>query len=121
MPPKLRDKGKGKKEDTSSKPVKSWYEICAQEENEESSTSSKCSNPELFQDGQDPNEISTQIKRWIESLSQSPELALAFSQTKDDNPFKQIAAQAAKVSKKIERMFYTNQNLSKTFFQKFKL
>ncbi|MFQ6651776.1 hypothetical protein Gotur_023975 [Gossypium turneri] len=103
MPPKLRDKGKGKIEESSktqitSKPIKSWYEIC-HEEDEKSSSSSKSSKNTIIQDAQDPNEIGSQIKKWIESLSQSPEVALAFSQMKEETPLKQIAAEAAKASK----------------------
>ncbi|MFQ6657159.1 hypothetical protein Gotur_026958 [Gossypium turneri] len=84
MPPKLRDKGKGKigessKTQISSKPIKSWYEFCHEEENEKSLSSSKSSKNTIIQDAQDPNEIGSQIKKWIESLSQSPEVALAFS------------------------------------------
>ncbi|MFQ6671136.1 hypothetical protein Gotur_035762, partial [Gossypium turneri] len=97
MPPKLRDKEKGKigessKTQISSKPIKSWYEICHEEENEKSSPSSKSSKNTIIQDAQDPNEIGSQIKKWIESLSQSPEVVLAFSQMKEETPLKQIAA-----------------------------
>ncbi|MFQ6624513.1 hypothetical protein Gotur_003868, partial [Gossypium turneri] len=97
MPPKLRDKGKGKigessKTQISSKPIKSWYEIFHEEENEKSSSSSKSSKNTIVQDAQDPNEIGSQIKTWIKSLSQSPEVALAFSQMKEESPLKQIAA-----------------------------
>ncbi|MBA0638437.1 hypothetical protein Godav_005398, partial [Gossypium davidsonii] len=48
---------------------------------------------------QDPNEIGSQIKKWIESLSQSPEVELAFSQIKEETPLKQIVTEAAKISK----------------------
>ncbi|MFQ6637967.1 hypothetical protein Gotur_013216, partial [Gossypium turneri] len=56
---KLRDKGKGKIEESSktqitSKPIKSWYEIC-HEEDEKSSSSSKSSKNTKIQDAQDPN------------------------------------------------------------------
>ncbi|MFQ6664188.1 hypothetical protein Gotur_031376 [Gossypium turneri] len=104
MPPKLRDKGKGKigelsKTQISSKPINSWYGICHEEENEKSSSSSKSSKNTTIQDAQDPNKIGSQIKKWIESLSQSPEVVLAFSQMKEETPLKQIAAEAAKISK----------------------
>ncbi|MFQ6623745.1 hypothetical protein Gotur_003741 [Gossypium turneri] len=83
MPSKLRDKGKRKIEESSktqitSKPIKSWYEIC-HEEDEKLSSSSKSSKNTIIQYAQDPNEIGSQIKKWIESLSQSSEVALAFS------------------------------------------
>ncbi|MFQ6654679.1 hypothetical protein Gotur_025565 [Gossypium turneri] len=47
----------------------------------------------------DPNEIDSQIKKWIEFLSQSPEVALVFSQMKEEIPLKQIVGEAAKISK----------------------
>ncbi|MFQ6643859.1 hypothetical protein Gotur_017669 [Gossypium turneri] len=116
MPPKLRDKGKGKiressKTQISSKPIKSWYEICHEEENEKSSSSSKSSKNTIIQDAQDPNEIDSQIKKWIESLSQSPEIALAFSQMKEETPLKQIATEAAKISKNIEIFLHKPKSL----------
>ncbi|MFQ6671364.1 hypothetical protein Gotur_035937, partial [Gossypium turneri] len=70
------------------------------EENERSSSSSKSSKNASFQDAHDPNEIGSQIKKWIESLSQPPEVALAFSQLKEEIPLKQIAGETAKISKK---------------------
>ncbi|MFQ6658191.1 hypothetical protein Gotur_027567, partial [Gossypium turneri] len=95
--PKLQDKGKGKIGESSktqifSKPIKSWYEICHEEENEKSPSSSKSSKNTIVQDAQDPNEFGSQIKKWIESFSQSPEVALTFSLMKEETPFKQIAA-----------------------------
>ncbi|MFQ6624363.1 hypothetical protein Gotur_004394 [Gossypium turneri] len=107
MSPKPRDKGKGKIGETSitqifSKPIKSWYEICHEEENRRSSSSSKSSKNTFVQDAQDPNEIGSQIKKWTESLSQSPEVTLAFSQMKEEAPLKQIAGEAAKISKNKE-------------------
>ncbi|MFQ6661932.1 hypothetical protein Gotur_029931, partial [Gossypium turneri] len=97
MPPKLRDKGKGKigelsKIQISSKPIKSWYDICHEEENEKSSSSSKSSKNTIVKYAQDPNEIGSQIKKWIESLSQSLEVALVFSQMKEETPLKQNTA-----------------------------
>ncbi|MFQ6634204.1 hypothetical protein Gotur_011771 [Gossypium turneri] len=110
MSPKLKDKGKGKgkgkieepstKTQISLKPIKSWYEICLEEENGRSSSSSKSSKNASHQDAKDPNEIGSQIKKWIESLSQSPEAALAFSQLKEEIPLKQIAGETTKISKK---------------------
>ncbi|MFQ6645912.1 hypothetical protein Gotur_020454 [Gossypium turneri] len=116
MPLKLRDKGKRKKGESSktqisSKPIKSWYEICHEEENEKSSSSSKFSKKTIIQYSQDPNEIGSQIKKWIESLSQSPEVALAFSQMKEETPLKQIAAEAAKISKKKEIVLHKPKSL----------
>ncbi|MFQ6629533.1 hypothetical protein Gotur_007706 [Gossypium turneri] len=69
MSPKLRDKGKGKigepsrKTQISSKPIKSWYEICLEEENKRLSSSSKSSKNASHQDAQDPNRIGSQIKK----------------------------------------------------------
>ncbi|MFQ6671131.1 hypothetical protein Gotur_035762 [Gossypium turneri] len=116
MPPKLRDKEKGKigessKTQISSKPIKSWYEICHEEENEKSSPSSKSSKNTIIQDAQDPNEIGSQIKKWIESLSQSPEVVLAFSQMKEETPLKQIAAEATKISKNKEIVLHKPKSL----------
>ncbi|MFQ6652557.1 hypothetical protein Gotur_024366, partial [Gossypium turneri] len=116
MPPKLRDKGKGKIGESSktqipSKPIKSWYEIYHEEENEKSSSSSKSSKNTIIQDAQDPNEISSQIKKWIEPLSQSPEVALAFSQMKEETPLKQIAVEAAKISKNKEIVLHKPKSL----------
>ncbi|MFQ6624499.1 hypothetical protein Gotur_003868 [Gossypium turneri] len=116
MPPKLRDKGKGKigessKTQISSKPIKSWYEIFHEEENEKSSSSSKSSKNTIVQDAQDPNEIGSQIKTWIKSLSQSPEVALAFSQMKEETPLKQITAEVAKISKNKEIVLYKPKSL----------
>ncbi|MFQ6650185.1 hypothetical protein Gotur_023329 [Gossypium turneri] len=107
MPPKLRDKGKRKigessKTQISSKSIKSWYEICHEQENEKSSSSSNSSKNTIIQYAQDPNEIGSQIKKWIKSISQSPEVALAFSQMKEGTPLKQIAVEAAKISKNKE-------------------
>ncbi|MFQ6624273.1 hypothetical protein Gotur_004283 [Gossypium turneri] len=66
MSPKLRDKEKGKIGETSntqisSKLIKSWYEICREEENKRSSSSSKSSKN--IQDAQDPNEIGSKITK----------------------------------------------------------
>ena len=120
MPPKLRDKGKAKKEEQESKqtkpkittkPVKSWYDICVQEEENEGSSSSRISSSPSqnasLPDAQDPTKIDSQIKKWIASLVQSPEVVLAFSQSKEETPLKQIASQVAKFQK-IERLFYKN-------------
>lgn len=117
MPPKLRDKGKGKMQEASSKnqistkPIKSWSEIFQQEANEETS-SSKSSAGVPVQDAQDPNEISSQVKKWIESLSQSPEVALAFSQMKDGNPLQKIAAEAVQISKNREIVLHKPKSLA---------
>nr|KJB23561.1 hypothetical protein B456_004G105300 [Gossypium raimondii] len=73
--------------------VLSWHETCHEEDEKSSSKSSKNT---IIQDAQDPNEIGSQIKKWIESLSQSPEVSLAFSQMKEETPLKQIVAEAAK-------------------------
>ncbi|MFQ6659624.1 hypothetical protein Gotur_028454 [Gossypium turneri] len=115
MPPKLRDKGKRKigessKTQISLKPIKSWYEICHEEENEKSSSSSKSSKNTIVQDAQDPNQIGSQINKWIESLSQSPKVALAFSQMKEET-LKQIAAEAAKISKNKEIVLHKSKPL----------
>ncbi|MFQ6661992.1 hypothetical protein Gotur_029975, partial [Gossypium turneri] len=96
----------------SSKPIKSWYEICHEEENEKSSSSSsKSSKNTIIQDAQDPNQIDSQIKKWIESLSQSPEVTLAFSQMKEETPLKQIAAEASKISKNKEIVLHKPKSL----------
>ncbi|MFQ6630451.1 hypothetical protein Gotur_009860, partial [Gossypium turneri] len=113
--PKLRDKGKGKTEESSktqitSKPIKSWYEIC-HEEDEKSSSSSKSSKNIILQDAQDPNEVGSQIKKWIEFLSQSPEVVMAFLQMKEETPLKQIVAEAANVSKNKEIVLHKRKSL----------
>ncbi|MFQ6654713.1 hypothetical protein Gotur_025587, partial [Gossypium turneri] len=113
--PKLRDKGKGKIEESSktqitSKPIRSWYEIC-HEEDEKSTSLSKSSKNTIIQDAHDPNEIGSQIKKWIESLSQSLEVALAFLQVREETPLKQIAAEAAKVSKNKEIVLHKPKSL----------
>ncbi|MFQ6654953.1 hypothetical protein Gotur_025715 [Gossypium turneri] len=61
MPPKLRDKGKGKIEEScktqiTSKPIKTWYEIY-HEEDEKSSSSSTSSKNTIILDAQNPNKI----------------------------------------------------------------
>ncbi|MFQ6658195.1 hypothetical protein Gotur_027567, partial [Gossypium turneri] len=114
--PKLQDKGKGKIGESSktqifSKPIKSWYEICHEEENEKSPSSSKSSKNTIVQDAQDPNEFGSQIKKWIESFSQSPEVALTFSLMKEETPFKQIAGEAAKISKNKEIVLHKPKSL----------
>ncbi|MFQ6624168.1 hypothetical protein Gotur_004332 [Gossypium turneri] len=116
MPPKLRDKGKGKigelsKTQIFSKPIKSWYEICHEEENEIPSSSSKSSKNTIVQDAQDPNKIDSQIKKWVESLSQSSEVALAFSQMKEETPLKKIAGEATKILKNKEIVLHKPKSL----------
>ncbi|MFQ6645665.1 hypothetical protein Gotur_019758, partial [Gossypium turneri] len=51
------------------------------------------------------------LKNWIESLSQSPEVALPFSQMKEETPLKQIAAEAAKISKNKEIVLHKPKSL----------
>ncbi|KAH1097339.1 hypothetical protein J1N35_014260 [Gossypium stocksii] len=55
--------GESSKTQISLKPIKPWYEICHEEENEGSSSSSKSSKNTIVQDAQDPNEIGSQIKK----------------------------------------------------------
>ncbi|MFQ6659294.1 hypothetical protein Gotur_028239, partial [Gossypium turneri] len=76
-----------------------------------SSSSSKSSKNTIIQNAQDPNEIGSQIKKWIESLFQSPEVALAFSQMKEETPLKQIAAETAKISKNKEIVLHKPKSL----------
>ena len=59
---------------STSKPIRSWREIFEQEQNEENTSSklSRSSEAPILQDAQDPDELSPEVKKWIESLSQSP-------------------------------------------------
>ncbi|EOX92981.1 Uncharacterized protein TCM_001839 [Theobroma cacao] len=98
------------------KPIKSWYEICTQEEQESQKEVGTSSNPlQIFQDSQYPYELNTQIKQWIESLSQSPEVALALASQKDQTPLKQIAVSALESSKKKEIVLHRPKTLQTIF------